>query len=257
MDSLNIKGTIFNSRLILGTGKFASVSQMSEAVKESGTEMVTVALRRVDLHNPSDNLLHALKDRGVVILPNTSGAQNADEAVRLARLARASGVGNWVKLEVIPDPKYLLPDSFETLKAAEILVKEGFLVMPYVQADPLLCKRLEEIGTVSVMPLAAPIGSNQGLKTLDMLKIIIEQSGVPVIIDAGLGKPSHACMAMELGASAVLINTAIATAANPAGVAAAFRLAVEAGRKGYLSGMPLAAETGHPSSTLDWISSLA
>ncbi len=235
-NKLVIAGREFSSRLLVGTGKFASNSLMAEAIERSGTEIVTVALRRVDIENANDDMLAAIDRRKYLLLPNTSGARDAEEAVRLSRLARAATGIEWVKLEVTPEPNYLLPDGVETLKAAEILVKEGFVVLPYINADPILSKRLEDVGTATVMPLASPIGSNQGLKTRASLEIIIEQSNVPVIVDAGLGLPSHAADAMEMGADAVLVNTAIATAMEPGEMAEAFKLAVEAGRTAYLSG---------------------
>jgi thiazole synthase len=236
MDRLIIAGKEFNSRLLVGTGKFASSRIMAEAIKNSGTEIVTVALRRVDIGNENDDMLAAIDRNKYLLLPNTSGARDAEEAVRLSKLARAATGINWVKLEVTPEPYYLLPDPVETLKAAEILVKEGFVVLPYINADPVLSKKLEDVGTATVMPLASPIGSNQGLKTRAALEIIIEQSNVPVIVDAGLGAPSHAADAMEMGADAVLINTAIATADEPGRMARAFKLAVEAGRMAYKAG---------------------
>ncbi len=250
-DLLIIAGREFTSRLFLGTGKFSSIDVMDEAIRASETEMVTVALRRVDLDNPADSLLSAIAGfKNIQLLPNTSGARDADEAVRLARLAREMGCGNWVKLEVTPDPRYLLPDPIETLKAAEILVKEGFIVLPYINADPILAKRLEEAGTAAVMPLGSPIGSNKGLKTLDSIRIIIEMCSIPVVVDAGLGSPSHASLAMELGADAVLVNTAIASAGDPPLMAAAFKKGVEAGREAYRSGLPAAGSGAHASSPL-------
>lgn len=255
-DILRIADHDFSSRLILGTGKFSSGGIMKEAIDASKTDMVTVALRRVDLNNPDDNILSFVDPDKYIILPNTSGAQNAEEAIRIARLAKASGLSDWIKLEVTPDPKFLLPDGEETLKAAKVLVKEGFKVMPYINADPILAKKLEDAGTVSVMPLGAPIGTNKGLKTIELLKIIIEQSNVPVVVDAGIGKPSDAALAMEIGADAVLINTAVATAADPVMIAKAFSHAVIAGRMGYLSGLPEQGDKASASSTLDWISSL-
>lgn len=250
MDKLIIADREFDSRLLIGTGKFASNELMAEAIECSGTEIVTVALRRVDIENQNDDMLAVIDRDKYLLLPNTSGARDADEAVRLARLARAATGINWLKLEVTPDPYYLLPDPVETLKAAEILVKEDFVVLPYINADPVLAKKLEDIGTATVMPLASPIGSNQGLKTRSALEIIIEQADVPVVIDAGLGLPSHATDAMEIGADAVLVNTAIATAANPIDMAEAFRLAVVAGRKAYLSGPGSAAKKASASSPL-------
>ncbi|RTZ07786.1 thiazole synthase [Flavobacterium bomense] len=223
----------FQSRLFLGTGKFGSNQQMEEAILASGTELVTVALKRIDLETETDTILSHLKHPLINLLPNTSGARNAKEAVFSAQLAREALETNWLKLEIHPDPKYLMPDAIETLKATEALAKLGFIVLPYIHADPVLCKRLEDAGTSAVMPLGSPIGSNKGLKTIDFLEIIIEQSRVPVIIDAGIGAPSDAAKAMELGADAVLVNTAIAVARNPILMAEAFREAVIAGRKAY------------------------
>lgn len=237
MDELIIAGRKFRSRLLVGTGKFASNAAMLAAMESSGSEIVTVALRRVDVDNPGDDLLAHIDRQKYLLLPNTSGARDAEEAVRLARLARAAGCEPWVKLEVTPDPYYLLPDPVETFKAAQILVKEGFIVLPYINADPVLAKRLQEIGTATVMPLGAPIGTNRGLKTREQIAIIIEQAIVPVIVDAGLGAPSHAAEAMEMGADAVLVNTALAVAGDPARMAAAFRKGVEAGREAYLAGL--------------------
>jgi thiazole synthase len=250
LDKLIIADREFDSRLLIGTGKFASNELMAKAIECSGTEIVTVALRRVDIENQNDDMLAVIDRDKYLLLPNTSGARDADEAVRLARLARAATGINWLKLEVTPDPYYLLPDPVETLKAAEILVKEDFIVLPYINADPVLAKKLEDVGTATVMPLASPIGSNQGLKTRSALEIIIEQANVPVVVDAGLGLPSHATDAMEIGADAVLVNTAIATAANPIDMAEAFRLAVIAGRKAYLSGPGSAAKKASASSPL-------
>ncbi|HBR19884.1 MAG TPA: thiazole synthase [Phycisphaerales bacterium] len=220
----------------MGTGKFSSNKIMADAIESSGTQMVTVALRRVDIDNPNDNMLAAIDRKKYLLLPNTSGARNADEAIRLARLARAATGIIWLKLEVTPDPYYLLPDPIETLKAAEILVKEGFIVLPYINADPVLAKKLQDAGVATVMPLASPIGSNQGLKTKSAIEIIIAQATVPVIVDAGLGMPSHAAEAMEMGADAVLVNTAIAAAKNPVQMADAFKKAVQAGREAFLAG---------------------
>ena len=231
-----IAGKEFGSRLFVGTGTFASNALMAAAAEASGTEMVTVALRRVDINNPNDDMLAAIDRKRYQLLPNTSGARDAAEAVRLSKLARAATGINWVKLEVTPDPYYLLPDGMETLKAAEILVKDGFVVLPYINADPILAKRLQDAGAATVMPLASPIGSNQGLQTRAAIEIIIEQATVPVVVDAGLGLPSHAADAMEIGADAVLVNTAIAAAADPVAMARAFRMAVEAGRQAYEAG---------------------
>ncbi|MBI3510438.1 MAG: thiazole synthase [Bacteroidetes bacterium] len=230
MDNLKIAGKEFASRLFLGTGKFGSSSQMEKAVLASGTELVTVALKRVDLETETDELLSHLHHPHINLLPNTSGARNAKEAVFAAQLAREALETNWLKLEIHPDPKYLLPDAIETLKATEQLAKLGFIVLPYIHADPVLCKQLEDAGTSAVMPLGSPIGTNKGLKTIDFLEIIIEQSNVPVIIDAGIGAPSDAAKAMELGADAVLVNTAIAVAGDPAAMARAFKMAVASGR---------------------------
>ena len=233
---LIIAGREFSSRLFVGTGKYSSPATMQASIEASGSEMVTVALRRVDIGNADDDILSAINRDKVQLLPNTSGARDASEAVRIARLAReASGV-DWLKLEIHPDPYYLLPDPIETFKAAEILVKDGFKVLPYVNADPVLCKRLEEIGCVTVMPLGSPIGSNQGIRTRANLEIIIEQAQVPVVVDAGLGLPSHAADAMEMGADAVLVNTALAVAGDAVAMAIAFRLAVEAGRMAFEAG---------------------
>ncbi|MCP3176912.1 MAG: thiazole synthase [Desulfuromonadales bacterium] len=237
MDQLIIAGRAFNSRLLVGTGKFASNDAMVAAMENSGCEIVTVALRRVDIDNPQDSMLGAIDRDRYLLLPNTSGARDADEAVRLARLARAAGCEPWVKLEVTPDPYYLLPDPIETLKAAEILVKEGFIVLPYINADPVLAKHLQEVGTATVMPLGAPIGTNKGLRTRDHIAIIIEQAIVPVVVDAGLGAPSHAAEAMEMGADAVLVNTALAVSGNPGAMGAAFKKGVEAGREAFLAGL--------------------
>lgn len=225
LTDLNIAGKVFKSRLMVGTGKFSSPSVMQESIRKSGTEIVTVALRRVDMNNPQDDILNHI-DQNIQLLPNTSGAKDAEEAVRLARISKAAGGGCWVKLEVTPDPYHLLPDPMETFKAAEILVKDGFNVLPYINADPVLAKRLEEIGCVTVMPLAAPIGTNKGLTTKDAIAIIIDRAKIPVVVDAGLGAPSHAALAIEMGADAVLINTAIAVSDNPPLMAEAFKLAV-------------------------------
>jgi thiazole synthase len=239
-EPLMIAGRIFRSRLIVGTGKFSSPEAMREALEASGAEMVTVALRRADLTGKKDpfaNILEYIDGERFLLLPNTSGARTAEEAVRLARLAAAAGLPKWVKLEIHPDPRYLLPDPVETFKAAEILVKEGFTVLPYINADPVLAKRLQEVGTATVMPLGSPIGSNRGLRTRDQIEIIVEQATVPVVVDAGLGAPSHAAEAMEIGADAVLVNTAIAVASDPNRMAGAFKQAVEAGRAAYEIGL--------------------
>jgi thiazole synthase len=230
---LTIADKTFNSRLFTGTGKFSSAELMKEALLASGSELATVALKRVDLENTKDDILRHLRHPQINLLPNTSGVRNAKEAVFAALLAREALETNWIKLEIHPDPKYLMPDPIETLKATEELAKLGFIVLPYIHADPVLCKRLEDAGTAAVMPLGAPIGSNKGLKTIDFLEIIIEQSNVPVIVDAGIGSPSDAAKAMEIGADAVLVNTAIAVSENPVQMALAFKLAVEAGRIAY------------------------
>ncbi|WP_298548490.1 thiazole synthase [uncultured Aquimarina sp.] len=233
MDTLKIADKEFSSRLFTGTGKFSSSDLMREALLTSESELITVALKRVDVNNNEDDILTHLNHPRINLLPNTSGVRDAKEAIFAAQLAREALETNWIKLEIHPDPKYLLPDPIETLKAAEELVKLGFVVMPYIHADPVLCKRLEEVGTQCVMPLGAPIGSNKGLKTLDFLEIIIDQSNVPVIVDAGIGSPSHAAHAMEIGADAVLVNTAIAVSKDPVTMATAFKMAVEAGRMAY------------------------
>lgn len=238
MSTLTIGGRTFNSRLFVGTGKFQSNHLMAAAIKASATEMVTVAMKRVDMLDPTaDDMLHHVTADHIQLLPNTSGVRNAQEAVLAANLAREAFGTNFIKLEIHPDPKYLFPDPIETLKATEELAKQGFIVLPYIQADPVLCKRLEDVGTAAVMPLAAPIGTNKGLITRDLLEIIIEESNVPVVVDAGLGAPSHAAAAMELGADAVLVNTAIAVAGDPVAMADAFRRAVIAGRQAFEAGL--------------------
>ncbi len=250
---LVIAGRTFSSRLLLGTGKFASNELMRDTLEASGTEIVTVALRRADLSGTSDpfaNILDFIDPEKYLLLPNTSGAMNAEEAVRLARLAATAGLPKWVKLEIHPDPQYLLPDPIETLRATEILAAEGFTVLPYINADPVLAKRLEDAGAATVMPLGSPIGSNRGLETRAQIAIIIEQARVPVIVDAGLGAPSHAAEALELGADAVLINTAIAVAEDPVGMARAFRMAVEAGRMARQAGLPAQEDSAVPTSPL-------
>ena len=238
---LKIADRTFTSRLLTGTGKFPSPEAMRDGLEASGTQIVTVALRRADLSGKADpfaNILDFIDPKKYLLRPNTSGANTAEEAVRLARLAVTAGLPNWVKLEIHPDPRYLLPDPIETFKAAEILVKEGFVVLPYINADPVLAKRLQDIGTATVMPLGAPIGSNRGIETRRQIEIIIGQASVPVIIDAGLGAPSHAAEAMEMGADAVLVNTALAISSDPVRIAHAFRQAVEAGRTAYELGLP-------------------
>ncbi len=225
---LVIAGREIRSRLFLGTGKFASPQLMALALEASGAEIVTVALRRVELGNPQDDMLAQIDPQKYLILPNTSGARDAGEAVRIARLAREATGWNWLKLEVTPEPNYLLPDPVETLKAAEILVKDGFVVLPYINADPILARRLQDAGAAAVMPLGSPIGTGRGIKTADQIRIIIEQATVPVVVDAGLGLPSHVCQAFELGADAVLVNTAVAVAGDPVAMARSFKTAVEA-----------------------------
>lgn len=234
---LTIAGKTFQSRLFTGTGKFASRDKMTNSIIASESELVTMALKRVDIENQDDDILAPLIAAGVNLLPNTSGAKNAKEAIFAAQLAREALGTNWLKLEIHPDPKYLMPDPIETLKAAESLVEQGFIVLPYCHADPVLCKHLEEVGCAAVMPLGAPIGSNKGLASRDFLEIIIDQAKVPVVVDAGIGAPSHAAEAMELGADAVLVNTAIAAAADPIAMGKAFKLAVEAGRMAYEAGL--------------------
>jgi thiazole synthase len=246
-DPLIIAGRKFRSRLITGTGKYDSFETMREAVAASACEMVTVAVRLVDFDKPGEDITSFLPD-DLLLLPNTAGAKTGDDAVRVARLARAGGLPDWIKLEVIPDPRYLLPDPGETLRAASILVEEGFTVLPYMFPDPVLARQLEEAGCATIMPLAAPIGSGRGLKLQDAIRIVIEQAGVPVVVDAGLGAPSHAAAAMELGADAVLVNTAIARSADPAAMARAFRLATEAGRAAFRAGVMQERETAEPSS---------
>src|SRR5207245_914294 len=250
---LEIGGREFTSRLLVGTGKFASNELMRDALVASGTEIVTVALRRADLsgkHDPFANILDFIDPKKFLLLPNTSGARNAEEAVRLARLAASAGLPMWIKLEIHPDPRYLLPDPVETLSAAETLVKEGFTVLPYINADPVLAKRLQDIGAATVMPLGSPIGSNRGIQTRDQIRIIIEQATVPVVVDAGLGAPSHAAEAMEMGADAVLVNTAIAVASDPNRIAVAFKMAVEAGRAAYEIGLAAEQPWASPTSPL-------
>jgi thiazole synthase len=250
-DKLTIAGRVFGSRLIVGTGKFQSGEAMRDALAASGTELVTVALRRVDLDaSGGPDILEFIDRDRYLLLPNTSGAIDAGEAVRLARLARAMGLPEWVKLEVTPDPRYLLPDPIETLKAAETLVADGFIVLPYCGADPVLCKRLEEVGCATVMPLGSWIGSNKGLRTRDAIQIIVEQASVPVVVDAGLGAPSHAAGAMEMGVDAVLVNTAIAVARDPVEMAIAFRDAVEAGRRAFAAGLAPSRDAAEASSPL-------
>lgn len=237
MKKLTIAGREFESRLFLGTGKFSSNQVMEQAILASGTQMVTVAMKRIELDDTNDDMLQHIVHPNIQLLPNTSGVRNAEEAVFAAQMAREAFGTNWLKLEIHPDPRYLLPDSIETLLATEQLVRLGFIVLPYCQADPTLCKRLEEAGASAVMPLGAPIGTNKGLQTRDFLRIIIEQASVPVVVDAGIGAPSHAAEAMEMGASACLVNTAIAVAQDPVQMATAFSEAVIAGRRAYEAGL--------------------
>src|SRR5512140_282951 len=250
---LLIAGRLFRSRLLLGTGKFSSPEAMRAALETSGAELVTVALRRADLtgrKDPFANILEFIDPKKFLLLPNTSGAMDAGDAVRLARLAAAAGLPKWVKLEIHPDPRYLLPDPVETFKAAEILVNEGFTVLPYINADPVLAKRLQDVGVATVMPLGSPIGSNRGLQTRDQIRIIVEQATVPVVVDAGIGAPSHAAEAMELGADAVLVNTAVAVSSDPNKIAVAFKMAVEAGRAAFETGLASQQETASATSPL-------
>jgi thiazole synthase len=250
MENLQIADKIFQSRLFTGTGKFSSSSAMEKALLASGSQLVTVALKRVDIHDAEDDILLHLSHPQFSLLPNTSGVRTAKEAVFAAQMAREALETNWLKLEIHPDPKYLLPDPIESLKAAEDLVKLGFIVLPYINADPVLCKRMEEVGVAAVMPLGSPIGSNNGLQTKAMLEIIIEQSKVPVIIDAGIGAPSHAAEALEMGADAVLVNTAIAVASDPVRMARAFKMAVEAGRMAFEAKLAKTKKTAMASSPL-------
>ena len=251
MSKLVIAGREFSSRLFLGTGKFNNNALMAQAIEVSGTEMVTVAMKRVELDDANDDLLtHITQNPRIQLLPNTSGVRNAEEAVFAAQMAREAFGTNWLKLEIHPDPRYLLPDSVETLKATEQLVKLGFVVLPYCQADPTLCKHLEEAGAATVMPLAAPIGTNKGLRMKDFLQIIIDQATVPVVVDAGIGAPSHAAEAMEMGADCVLVNTAIAVAGDPVAMADAFRMAVESGRMAYEAGLGAIADSAEAASPL-------
>lgn len=251
MNRLIIGGKEFGSRLFLGTGKFSSNEIMAKAIVASRTEMVTMAMKRIDMSNADDHMLrHIITNDKIQLLPNTSGVRNAKEAVFAAQLAREAFETNFLKLEIHPDPNYLLPDPIETLKATEELVKLGFIVLPYIQADPVLCKRLEDVGTAAVMPLGAPIGTNKGILTEEFIKIIVEQSNVPVIVDAGIGAPSHAALAMELGVDAVLVNTAIAVSTDPTAMAEAFGKAVEAGRQAYLAGIPAQLDRAEASSPL-------
>lgn len=250
MDKLIIGGKEFTSRLFVGTGKFRSNEIMARAIKASGSQMVTVAMKRIDMDNREDDMLRHIVADGIQLLPNTSGVRDADEAVLAAQLSREAFGTNFIKLEIHPDPRYLLPDPVETLKATEKLASLGFIVLPYIQADPVLCKRLEDAGAATVMPLAAPIGSNKGLVTRELLRIIIEQSRVPVVVDAGLGAPSHVAEAMEMGADAVLVNTAIAVAGDPVAMARAFAKATEAGREAFEAGLGAVSDAAQASSPL-------
>lgn len=249
MDKLIIGGTELESRLFIGTGKFSNKKIIPEVVKSCGTQVITMALRRVDINSKEENILDYIP-KNCILLPNTSGARNAEEAVRIARLARASGCGNWVKIEVISDNKYLLPDNYETIKATEILAKEGFVVLPYMSPDLMSAKRLVDAGAAAVMPLGAPIGTNRGLKTKELIQILIDDIKIPIIVDAGIGKPSHAAEAMEMGAAAVLANTAIATAEDPVKMGEAFGLAVKAGRMAYTARMGAVRKYAEASSPL-------
>lgn len=248
-DQLLIKDRAIDNRLFLGTGKFPANAIIPEAIRRSGAQVVTVALRRVDFEAKEENILSYI-DKDCILLPNTSGARNADEAVRIARIARAAGCGDWVKIEVISDNKYLLPDNYETIRATEILAGEGFVVLPYMSPDLMAARELVSAGAAAVMPLGSPIGSNRGLKMEEMIRILIEEIKLPVIVDDGLGKPSHAAAAMEMGAAAVLVNTAIATAGDPPAMAEAFSLAVKAGRQAYLAGSGRVTEDARASSPL-------
>ncbi|WP_297487102.1 thiazole synthase [uncultured Cetobacterium sp.] len=234
MDTLIIGNIEFKNRLITGSGKFSKYSLITEMLNTCGSEMITIALRRVDLTGKSENILDSIP-KNIKLLPNTSGARNAEEAIKIARIARAAGCGNFIKIEIINDSKYLMPDNEETVKATKVLSQEGFIVMPYINPDLITAKKLEEAGAAAIMPLGAPIGSNKGLLTKPMIEIIIENTTLPVIVDAGIGKPSHACEAMEMGCSAVLVDTAIATSGNPVQMAKAFSKAIEAGREAYLA----------------------
>lgn len=248
-DHLMIGGVALKSRLFVGTGKFSSHGIVPKVIEAAGSQVVTMALRRVDWKNPQENILNYLPE-STVLLPNTSGARNAEEAVRIARLARAAGCGNWVKIEVIQDQRFLLPDNFETVKATEQLVQEGFVILPYMSPDLGTARRLKDAGAAAVMPLGAPIGSNRGLRTRELVRILIEEISLPIVVDAGIGRPSEAAEAMEMGAAAVLVNTAIATANEPVEMARAFRMAVEAGRLAYLSGPGARREQAEASSPL-------
>ena len=249
MDKFIIGGKILDSRLLVGTGKYGDNKIIPEVVKASGTNVITMAVRRVDLDNKAENVLEYIP-KGITLLPNTSGARTAEEAIRIARIAKAMGCGNWIKIEVISDSKYLIPDNFETLKATEALVKEGFVVLPYMTPDLMMGKRMADAGAAAVMPLGSPIGSNRGIKTKELIEIMIDEIDTPIIVDAGIGRPSDAAMAMEMGADAVLVNTAIASSKNPVMMAEAFRKAVEAGREAYLAGLGVQTKSANASSPL-------
>jgi thiazole synthase len=248
-DKLVIGGRQVDSRLFIGTGKFADYNLIPRVIKASGARVVTVALRRVDFSQTEENMLQFLPEN-VILMPNTSGARNAAEAIRIARIAREAGCGNWVKIEIIADQKYLLPDNFETVKAIEVLAKEGFVVLPYMSPDLMAARRMAEAGAAAIMPLGAPIGTNRGLQTKELVRILISEINLPVIVDAGIGRPSEAAEAMEMGSAAVLVNTAIATAEDPVLMAEAFGQAVEAGRKAYLAGPGAIRQTAEASSPL-------
>ena len=249
MDKFIIGGQELSSRLLVGTGKYGNNKILPEVVKSCGTNVVTMAVRRVDLDNKEENIIEYIP-KDIILLPNTSGARNADEAVRIARIAKAMGCGNWVKIEVISDSKYLMPDNLETLKATEILAKEGFIVLPYMSPDLMMAKRMVDAGASAVMPLGSPIGSNRGIKTTELIEIMIDEINAPIIVDAGIGRPSDAAMAMEMGASAVLVNTAIASAKNPIAMAEAFKKATESGRTAYLAGIGAQSNYANASSPL-------
>jgi len=248
-DTFELGGKRLISRLITGTGKYSSDSLIPDIIRESGSQVITVALRRIDFDSVTDNILDNIPEH-VQLLPNTSGARNAAEAIRIAKLARAAGCGDWIKIEVISDNKYLLPDGYETIEATKVLAKEGFVVLPYISPDLMVAKKLSDAGAAAVMPLGAPIGTNRGLKTKELIRILISEIDLPVIVDAGLGKPSHACEAMEMGADACLVNTAIASASNPASMAKAFGMAVKAGRDAFLAGLGATSEFASASSPL-------
>lgn len=249
MDKLIIGGVELNSRLLIGTGKYGSNKIIPEVINKSGAEIITMAVRRVDLDNKEENIMEHIP-KHMILLPNTSGARTAEEAVRIARIARAMGCGNFIKIEVISDSKYLLPDNFETIRATEILAKEGFIVLPYMSPDLMSAKRLVDAGAAAVMPLGSPIGSNRGIRTKELIQILIDEIKIPIIVDAGIGKPSEACQAMEMGAAAVLVNTAIASSGNPIAMGEAFKFAVQSGRTAYLSKLGVTTSFANASSPL-------